>query len=309
MNATEKFKPNQPVQFKVDGVMVKGKFLSDYNGSALVLYNGKKYGRVYEKVFQVDGAESSAINSKPLFHFNVNQRFDFIDRLVDMVVKKHAKGLVITGSGGLGKTHTVMEGLKKKGLIADEHYHKVSGHMTPKGLYRKLYEACQENEDALLIFDDCDSVLKNELSANLLKAALDSYGDRRINWFSEMGMSSDGGEDGELPKFFSFTGSVIFISNYALSDFPQPIISRSLYVDVTMTQAEKIERIRSIGQALCPDLSPEEVEECVNLLGRLKDHIADLNFRTMMKVGQIRKAQPNNWNDLATYVCCSNHNG
>ena len=44
--------------------------------------------------------------------------------------------------------------------------------MFPIGLYCKLYNF--SNADNVLVFDDCDSVLLDDLSLNILKAALDS---------------------------------------------------------------------------------------------------------------------------------------
>lgn len=301
MNATE-LTSGLPVRFKVKQDFVIGKFVEHYNDStAIVEFNGKKYGRVYDKVWPASSNSLTAVNqvvAPPAFHFNVNERFDYIERLVDMVARDHAKSLVVTGSGGLGKSHTIFNRLKHNDL-GEGDYLLVKGHMTPKSLYRHLYEAGGEGESKIIVLDDCDSVLQNETSTNLLKSALDSYGSRKIGWFSEMGSKDD------LPSSFDFTGKAIFISNWSLSQVPQPILSRALYVDVTMTCQEKIDRIRNIAPALCPNeqnFGDDERDECLNLLDSLKEHILDLNLRTMMKVATIRKAQPQMWRKIATYV-------
>jgi hypothetical protein len=110
-----------------------------------------------------------------------------------------------------------------------------------------------------------------------------------------------------LPNHFDFSGRVIFISNFKLKDVPQPIISRALYVDVSMTPEEKIERIRKIAPALCPTLGQTERTECIDLLDTLKYQAEDLNLRTMLNVAQIRKSNPTRWREMSKYMILANH--
>lgn len=37
--------------------------------------------------------------------FNINQKFDFLTNLTSMVVNDITPSLIVTGEGGLGKTH------------------------------------------------------------------------------------------------------------------------------------------------------------------------------------------------------------
>jgi hypothetical protein len=150
-------------------------------------------------------AEQMAAAAVKKSRFDVNQRFQYIETLVDMVIKEKSKSVIISGSGGLGKTFTVLAKLKEAGLVdkADtDHecdafcvdpddpdsvctigdYVMVKGFSTPKGLYRVLYE----NRTKLIVFDDVDSVWENPTTLNLLKSALDSYDVRRISWLSEL---------------------------------------------------------------------------------------------------------------------------
>lgn len=300
------------LKIKVGGNIVPSKYTgptqnADYGNFE---YEGHVYPRAYSRVANLnpdytpatatvqvttaEGPESviTADQSEDLPAFDVNTRFVFIERMVDMIVRDQEKSLVITGSGGLGKSYTVFNRLKLNDL-GEADYEKVSGHMTPKALYRRLYEC----NGKVMVFDDCDSVLVNDTAINLLKAALDSYGHRTLCWCSEMG-----GRDGEIPNSFEFTGRIVFISNFSLQDIPQPVVSRALYVDVTMTQDEKIDRIVAIAPALVPDMSAEEREECIDLLKKLRYSISDLNLRTMLKVASIRKANPDSWMDMASYM-------
>jgi len=313
MNATTLIH-GTPLKFKLSGEIVEGTFVrpSENPDYGIFQYEGQEYPRAYRRVANLNpdwtpGSQTAAtvrrangqINvpesvseTEPELVFNVNIRFGFIEKLVDMIVRDQEKSMVVTGSGGLGKSYTIFNRLKLNDL-GEADFEKISGHMTPKALYRRLHES----NGKIVVFDDCDSVLINDTSVNLIKSALDSYGQRTLCWASEMG-----GRETGLPTHFDFDGRVIFISNFSLVDVPQPIVSRALYVDVTMTPDEKIERITAIAPALCPDMGAAERNECVELLSRLRYKISDLNLRTMLKVASIRRANPAIWRDLATYM-------
>lgn len=223
--------------------------------------------------------------------FSVNTRFDYIERMVDMIVRDQEKSMVVCGSGGLGKSYTIFDRLKSNDLGSAD-FDKISGHMTPRALYRRMHDS----NGKILVFDDCDSILTSETTVNLLKPALDTYGDRTVHWESEMG-----GRDNNLPHRFDFSGRVIVISNFSLIDIPQALISRALYVDVTMTPDEKITRITALASKLCPQLTGVELNECLSLLSDYRYKISDLNLRTMLKVASIRRANPGCWLGMAKY--------
>jgi hypothetical protein len=317
MNATT-LRIGQRLKVKLNAGVVEAVYQGAHPANedyGLFQYEGKNFPRAFSRVenlnpdFQSNGHQLPTVQvtsqagpvtivngaapgeEEPEIHFNVNARFNFIERMVDMIVRDVQKSLIVTGSGGLGKSFTVFNRLKLNDL-GDADYHKISGHMTPKALYRRLHES----NGKLVVFDDCDSVLINETAVNLLKASLDSYGTRTLNWASELGNSE------ELPSTFEFTGRVIFISNFSLVDIPQPVVSRSLYVDVTMTPDEKIERIQAIAPALCPEMPEPDRNECIELLSKLRHKVSDLNLRTMMKVSAIRRANPREWREMATYM-------
>ena len=114
----------------------------------------------------------------------------------------------------------------------------VKGYSTAKGLYRTLFE----NNKSIIVFDDCDAVLKDPVALNLLKGALDSYGKRIISWNADM-------RDDDLPRSFNFEGRVIFISNMTQDSIDQAIRSRSMLIDLSMTADQKIERMETIAKS------------------------------------------------------------
>lgn len=230
----------------------------------------------------------------------INTRFQYLAQLVTMVATSMPTSLIVVGSGGLGKSYTVFETLKSHGLEEDHDYVVCKGMATPKSLYRMLYE----NRDKIVVFDDCDSVLTNEQSVNLLKASLDTVPVRTLSWRTERG----GDDDSSLPSSFNFEGKIIFISNFQLSRINQAILSRALHVDVTMTAPEKIERMRHIAPLVSPNLPLDVKLEVVDMLDTLKDRCQDLNIRTLLKVVSVRIACPDNWRGLAEYVITSGSN-
>jgi hypothetical protein len=230
--------------------------------------------------------------------------------MIVMLANGDQPSVVVTGPGGLGKSHTVTTALKKAGLkdmsILDDYeiganvpknaFVVIKGYSTPKGLYRTLYE----NRNSIIVFDDCDSVLKDTVSLNLLKGALDSYSKRIISWRADI-------KDEDLPTSFEFKGRVVFISNMSSTQLDQAIISRSMSVDVTMTTEQKVERMRHLvtEESFMPEFDLVSKNDALNLIASLADTVKELSLRTLIQVTKIRKANPNNnWKDLAEYAIC-----
>jgi len=256
--------------------------------------------------------------------FDINKRFGFMDDLITMVIKKETNSAIVCGPGGLGKTHAVIEALKRSGkrpttwmdpADADEmsidvddseediekkivgslqkpgDYTMVKGFSTPKALYRTLYE----NRNKIVVFDDCDSVLKDPTGANLLKAALDSYDERWISWRTE-GPAQD-----DLPETFKFNGSVIFISNLPQWKMDQAIRTRAFVIDLEMTVDQRIERMKAVLADVMPDKNMKEKKESLEFMESFKHVAKEINFRTLQNVIKIRTGSSSNWKELAEY--------
>ncbi len=246
--------------------------------------------------------------------FNINERFEFVEGLVQMIATGLTPSAVITGEGGLGKTYTVNKTLVAAGLkdLSDtgalevasvvnrkNTFVAVKGYSTPKGLYRTLYE----NKDSVVVFDDCDSILRDPVALNLLKSALDSYGKRIISWNAETGF----GRDEDLPRSFEFKGRVIFISNLSQDKIDQAIRSRSMMVDLSMTEDQKIERMEVISQSdeFLPEFTAEDKKDALDLIRSLKDDAKEISLRTLISVTKIRASGNKNWKGMATYILCN----
>jgi hypothetical protein len=257
---------------------------------------------VAEDLFSTPAKKTTAEVQVSTPRWNVNQKFDFLGKLVHLVITEVNPSCVILGDGGLGKTYTVKHQLAKAGLREGFDFEFFSGTATAAGLYRLLYE----NNGKLIVFDDCDAVLKDPTAINVLKAALDSYDVRKIAWISSLRV------DG-LPQSFEFTGRIIFISNLDMARIPEPIVSRSISIDLTMNAEEKIGRMEALLPSLEPTVSLSDKTEALDLLKAHRSEIKNLNIRTLLKAVRIRKAYGNQtdtngeliWSELALFAILS----
>ncbi len=282
------------------------------NGKYVAIVNGKTVKRTKREHLEyvIRKATKDSVDSAPVkeSRFSINERFGFVSDMVAMLASGAQASVVVTGPGGLGKSFTVTKaladcGLQDVSLLEDfdvgtilktaKTFRVIKGYSTPKGLYRTLYE----NKDGVIVFDDCDSVLKDPTSLNLLKGALDSYSRRIISWRADI-------RDEDLPTSFEFKGRVIFISNLSSSNIDQAIITRSMAVDLSMTNKQKIERMQhllSSGEFM-PEFDKTIKADAMGLIERLQDSVKELSLRTLIQVTKIRQSAGKNWADLAEYT-------
>ena len=248
--------------------------------------------------------ENNAAESR----FSIIDRFEFVSDMVRMLAQGIQASVIVTGPGGLGKSFTVMEALNTAGLMditlvddlpigfslnGGKTFRVIKGYSTAKGLYRTLYE----NREGVVVFDDCDSVLRDPVSLNLLKAALDSYDKRVISWRADI-------RDEDLPTSFLFNGRVVFISNQSSNSIDQAIITRSMAVDLSMTTAQKIERMRWLisKDDFMPEYEIDYKTDAIELIASIMNSVKELSLRTLIQVTKIRKAGGPRWRDLAEYT-------
>ena len=284
-----------------------GKFLGSVDGKVVV--RSKYESAVKARLAEMSGTivEAQKAFEEKSERFDINTRFGFVEKLVTMVASGVQPSAVVTGEGGLGKTYTVTKTLEAHGYkdisdLADfqvgavintrKCFTFVKGYSTAKGLYRTLFE----NNKSIIVFDDCDAVLKDPVALNILKGALDSYGKRIISWNADM-------RDDDLPKSFNFEGRVIFISNMAQDKIDQAIRSRSMMIDLSMTTNQKIDRMEHISKLdeFLPEYDATVKSDALALIRAIKDDVKEISLRTLIAVAKVR-ASNKDWKDLATYM-------
>ena len=104
-------------------------------------------------------------------------------------------------------------------------------------------------QNDIILFDDSDDALKDQEARNIFKAATDTKKVRKLVW-NKMGknvVDPDEYDDpeelisqGKIPRFFEFTGKVIFISNLKLDklDPDGALRTRAFMIEIDPTEVE-----------------------------------------------------------------------
>ena len=237
-------------------------------------------------------------------------RFTILSEMTKAVKEGTVRAMIVSGPPGVGKSFGVEEVLMKDDLFnalgeRKPKYEVVKGAMSAVGLYSKLYEFSGEKN--VIVFDDCDSVLLDDLSLNILKAALDSSKKRTISWNTDSRLLRSEG----IPDRFEFKGGAIFITNIKfenvrskkLQDHLAALESRCHYIDLQMdTDREKVLRIKQIvtdGMLDTYDFEECVKDEIVDFIVENKSKLRELSLRTVLKVSDLRKSFPMNWKAMA----------
>ena len=250
----------------------------------------------------------------------LKQRFDILEDMTRAVKKGDVRSMIVTGPPGVGKSFGVEKVLSKHDVFADvandsklKKYEVVKGAMSAIGLYSKLYN--YSDKKCILVFDDCDSVLLDDLSLNILKAALDSSKKRMIHWNTDSRLLRSEG----VPNSFEFKGGAIFITNIKfehvrskkLKDHLEALESRCHYLDLTIdTEREKLLRIKQVIRD-CDmledyDLEPWAKMEVVDFIEANAKRMRELSLRMVLKVADIRVSMPANWKAVVEVTCMRN---
>jgi len=241
----------------------------------------------------------------------LRERFDMLEDMTKATKKGDVRAMIVSGPPGVGKSFGVEKVLGKHDLIADiaqdasfKKYEVVKGAMSAIGLYCKLYKYA--DKDNVIVFDDCDSIFADELSLNILKAALDSKKTRRIHWNTDSFKLRNEG----VPDSFEFKGSAIFITNLKfdkakgkIREHLMALESRCHYVDLTIdTEREKMLRIKQIvrdGMLTEYAFAQDLIDEIVDFVDINKKRLRELSLRTVLKVADLAKAFPTKWEAMA----------
>lgn len=240
----------------------------------------------------------------------IRERFDILEQMAEATTTGAVRAMIVSGPPGVGKSFGVEKVLEESALFdkmanRKPRFEVVKGAMSALGLYAKLYQYSDANN--VLVFDDCDSILLDDLSLNILKAALDTSKKRTISWNTDSRMLANEG----IPNRFDFKGSVIFITNIKfehvrskkLKDHLDALESRCHYLDLTMdTQRDKFLRIRQIvadGMLDSYDFEDTVPQEIVDYMWQMKSRLRELSLRTVLKIADLRKMSASNWQRLA----------
>lgn len=243
------------------------------------------------------------------------EMFDILNEMGWDMTEGHLKGMIIYGPPGVGKSYGIIEALNEasldRALENKPLRHTVqTGYMTPVHLYKALYEA--QEPDQIIVFDDCDNILADPDSLNMLKAALDTTGERRLSYCAESNMLKNEG----IENSFNYNGSIVFITNVdfdlsrgKIHDHLQAIISRCHYLDLTIdTKRDKFLWMREVtlGKRMLhrKGITNTQAQEIIDFIEENLDEMRELSLRMVLKIADLRKTNGKfDWKKKARVSC------
>lgn len=268
-------------------------------------------------------AASDVTLSRPKISFDkiskdktVDELFEDLNALMQVIAKKKLNSLIITGNAGIGKTHTVLQTLANQKLQNEKDYVVFRSKTSPLGLYMNLFL----HHDKIIVFDDLDDLFTNDDCSSILKAALDSYAVREISWSSKKMMNVVGMDGAKrlqvetearqqllkgnpevmLPNRFEFKGQIVFISNLSADKFDKAVLSRSMNIDMSLSDHQVFSRMKSIADEL---LKPQFAKRSMmTIIDKYNDGtLAHPNMRTVLNYANVLESGISNPERLSKY--------
>ncbi len=241
-----------------------------------------------EEIHDDQAAELEANQERLTFETQLKD----LENLLRLVLKGASNAIFVAGAGGVGKTHTTEAILAQHGLRDGAGYFKNTGSISTAGMYSLLFK----HRDGIVLFDDSDDALKDQSSRNILKAATDTKKVRKLVW-NKMGanvadpdeMTYDEIEsEGLIPRYFEFTGKIIFISNLTMDklDPDGALRTRAFLVNIDPTAEEVYDFMEKICDNVVLeeglDLTHEQRVFVISLLRKSKSK-QSANLRKMVR--------------------------
>ena len=244
----------------------------------------------------------------------IQERFEILNEMTGALKSGDIRAMIVSGPPGVGKSYGVTQTLEEQSIFEDiggkrRKFEVVKGAMTALGLYAKLYEF--SDKGSVLVFDDCDSVLMDDLALNILKAALDSGKKRKIFWNADSNKLRNEG----IPDSFEFKGSACFITNIKfenikskrLQDHLEALQSRCHYLDLTLdTMRDKYLRIRQIARTgklfQGYEFDADAEKEVLDFMYENRNKLREMSLRMALKIADLKKISEK-WRMLAESTC------
>lgn len=190
-------------------------------------------------------------DDKPLT--SLEQKQQLLAHHVKMVARKLSASLFICGSGGIGKSRTVLKVLEEENIEPV----LINSHITPLALYSTLY---LHREERVLFFDDVDSIFGSMPHLGLLRSAL--WGSPRIVTYGSSQLPND------LPGSFEFTSRCIFAVNVLpkRNEAFQAVLSRCDVYELSANNAECIEAMRAISAKGFHGMTPDDSASVIDFI-------------------------------------------
>jgi len=227
----------------------------------------------------------------------INKRRAILESALQSVVKGFSPALFVWGAPGLGKSHTlalILDGLAPGGWIHHTAY------STPKAMML----AIAENPQSIHVFEDCERMLKTDLSASILRAACGAPNDREriVTW-----------ETANEKFRVRFQGAIIIVTNANLAKLNGPmqgVASRFRPIQWSMSLEERCAVIMDLASRPAKKGGVQLTsKECTKVAKRLIEMVGesrvefDLDIRLFTEhalpaFAQAKQSGCETWEDL-----------
>lgn len=204
----------------------------------------------------------------------LEERQQLLSHHVRLIARKVSHALFVFGAqGGLGKSRTILRTLEEEGIEPI----LINSHVTPLSLFSTLFH---HRDDAVIFFDDVDSMFGSMPHLGLLRSAL--WGTPRVVTYGSSQMP-----DG-LPSSFEFSSRCIFAANVIpqKNDAFKAVLSRCDIFQLEATNEEVVEMMRNIAAKGFHGITPDEAETVIDFIA---DHAQDRQLSLRLLGPSLRK--------------------
>jgi hypothetical protein len=198
------------------------------------------------------------------------QTYKELSFYIEMFKNGNADLLIIEGKGGLAKSRLVED------IMQEKPYLKIVSHVSPMKLFILGYEYL----DKPIIFDDCDTLLRDDNSVALLKMFCDTSIVKTINWATTSELLSHNG----IPERYETKSKVIIICNSfnELTEKISALRDRGFHIIFAPTNQEILSKMREIIPVIHSELTLEEKTKIYEVIERYSN-VCDVSLRTLVK--------------------------
>jgi len=215
-------------------------------------------------------------------------QFELLQRYIEGVAKGYSNSLVVVSPAGFGKSETTLTTLKNLGYQENQDFIYTSNYITPVELFLLL----QQNNNKIVVLDDCEDTLHDPKAIGILKGALWSVvGKKRvINWTS--------GTYRIKEKSFEFSGKIIFLLNQInnKSNLIKALKDRGLYLELNFTKSELVELMKEKIKNDYKEVPLEIKNNIVEIINKVGS--TNISLRALPKCIQLYQLSPNHYQVL-----------
>jgi len=222
-------------------------------------------------------------------------KFEFIRGAITQMYHERVNSIYIYGNPETGKTYEVLTTLDK--LNADYVVFKGPVIRKTDDLIKILYD---NRKDRILVFDDADKVIQ-DTDPNIWKTLLVNSKSRIIDYVNTSRTKSKA--MAKIPNKFEFTSGVIFISN--IPKLNSAIASRSLVMDVKLSNAEALEKVESTLKKFLPEVSMTIKKQAIEYAKEISGGIKNMGYRSVETIIIAMQISPKNWKKQAIWLLSS----